>query len=94
MNTNGQVAFYTFMVAVVVIILALAFAPTLKSFTDSARASSTVDTVGLDCSNTSISNFDKANCIMTDLTLPYFIIGLIALAGVIIGAKLIFGATQ
>lgn len=89
LNNRGQAVFYTFMIALVVIILAIAFAPTLKQFTDSARNSSSDTQVGLDCNNESISNFDKANCVVVDLGLPYFILGLIGIAGVIFGAKLL-----
>jgi len=94
MNRNGQVVFYTFMLAVVVIIIALAFAPVLKSFTDTAREPTTDTAIGLDCNNSSISNFDKGVCIMTDMSLPYFILALIGLAGIIIGAKVVFGGSS
>ena len=94
MNKSGQTVFYTFMLAVVIVILALAFAPTLKSFTDSARAPSSDTAIGLDCSNATISNFNKANCMVTDLTLPYFIIGLVAIAGIVIGARAVLGGSN
>jgi len=50
-----------------------------------------VTTGGLDCDNSSISNFDKATCIATDLMLFYFIGFLIFLAGAVITAKFVFG---
>lgn len=45
---------------------------------------------GLDCSNSSISNFDKATCYVVDMNLFYFIGALIFIAGGIITAKFLF----
>lgn len=89
MNNKGQYAIYTLMIGIVMLILAMAFAPALKSFVDSARAPPTNESVGLDCSNESISDFDKATCVTTDLFLPYFILGLIGLAFIVIGYKVV-----
>jgi hypothetical protein len=88
MNNNGQVIFYTFMVAICVIILALAFAPVLKQVTEQARGLND-EGIGLDCNNASISMFNKVSCISSDVSLFGFIIGLIFLAGIIIGAKVL-----
>ena len=46
---------------------------------------------GMDCDNASISNFDKAACVATDLMLFYFISFLVFLAGAIVTAKFAFG---
>lgn len=73
--------------AVVVLILALAFAPVIKQFADSAMNSTSATQVGLDCSNASISNFDKANCIAVDSFNPYFVGFLLLFAGALIAAK-------
>lgn len=89
MNSQGQTFFVAMMIGIVFIILALSFAPVLKQFTDSARNSSTETQVGLDCSNSSIDNYAKANCIATDLEGPYFI-GFLIIAGIaIITAKVV-----
>ena len=88
MNNRGQMVFYLMMLAVIVIILAIALANPLKEFVNDARAPSSDTAVGLDCNNSTISDFQKAQCTLTDLSLPYFIIGLVGLAGIIIGAKL------
>ena len=91
MNIKGQVVFYGMMLAIVVIVLALALAPVVGDFTDSARNKTTnLGGAGLDCSNSSISDYDRGACIITDLTLPYFIGCLVIVAGVIITAKIIF----
>lgn len=83
MNKRGQVFFYTMMLALVIIILTLALAPTGKEFVDNAMNVSTGDAIGLDCSNSSISNFDKGACVVTDFSVFYFFGGLIFIAGAI-----------
>lgn len=90
-NKRGQAIFYTFMLGVVVIVLALALASPVKQFVDNARNVSSDTQVGLDCGNSSISMFDKGTCTFVDLGLPYFIFGLIGIAGIIIGARVVFG---
>lgn len=89
MNDRGQVFFITLMVAAIFIVLALAFSPVIKQFSDDARNSSDDTRVGLDCSNSSISDYDKANCVATDSLMPYFIGFLIFAGGAIIAAKVI-----
>ena len=84
-NRKGQVLFYAFMVGLVVIILALALAPAIKQSTDTAR-----NTDNMDCDNSSISDFQKGACISTDMTLFYFVGGLIFIGGVIFTAKIMF----
>ena len=79
-----------FMIGLVVAILALALAPAVKQATDTARGNSTNNSLGLDCSNDSISNFNKAACVATDITLPYFIGFLLLLAGAIVIGKIMF----
>lgn len=81
---KGQVIFFAFMIGLVILILALAFSPILKTFVENAMNPS-----NLDCANESISNFDKATCVVTDLSLFHFIGGLIFIAGAILTAKII-----
>lgn len=85
MNSKAQVFFYSFMLGLTIIILALALAAPLKSRIDEAR-----DSDNLDCGNESISNYDKAACIVSDLTLFHFIGGLIFIGGAVLAAKIIF----
>lgn len=83
MNKRGQVIFYTFMLAVIVIVLALALAFPVKQATDNARTA-------MNCSDgTTISMFDNATCFIQDVTPVYIIGGFIALAGIIFGAKIL-----
>ena len=90
-NKKGQVVFYTLMLSMVVFILAMALAPTVKQFVDDAREPTSATQVGMDCNNATISDFNKAGCVLVDLGLPYFFFGMLALAGIIVGAKLIIG---
>lgn len=92
-NKKGQVLIYGFMIAVCLIVLALALAPMVKNRTDNARNTTTEEgeELGMDCSNSSISTFNKAACVSTDMTLFLFIGGMILLAGAVATARIIFG---
>lgn len=82
-----------FMMAVVVIILGLAFAPSVNQVTKLSMANSSEgigESGGMDCNNNSISDFAKAGCIVTDLNQGYFIGSLFAIAGLIIAARVMF----
>ncbi len=88
MEKKGQVFFFTLMLGITFIVLALALAGPTRSFIDSYRANITDEgQPGLDCQNDSISNFDKGACIVTDLSIFHFIGGLIFLAGAVITAR-------
>ena len=89
-NNKGQVIFYALMVGLVIAILALALAPAVQESINLARNQSTDSSIGLDCDNESISNFDKAACVTTDITLPYFIGFLIFLAGAVVLGRMVF----
>ena len=90
LDSKGQVVLFALMVAVVLILLAIAFAPVVKVFVDEARNSSSETSVGLDCGNESISDYDKANCVAVDAFNWYWFAFLIGLAGaVVVGRKLL-----
>lgn len=86
MNKQGQVMFLGIMLCVVVIILALSFAPANKAVVDNTMNSS-----NLDCSNTSIDNYTKATCVATDLISPYYLAIGIGIGGLILAAKIAWG---
>lgn len=86
MNNKGQVFFLTFMIGLVILLLALALAPGLRNQIDETRSST-----GMDCGNSSISTFNKATCFVVDVNMFYFIGGLIFIAGSVIGAKVMLG---
>ena len=82
MNNRGQVIFYGFMLGLTILVLALGLAPAVKQQIDSTRNVNTTEGgAGLDCENASISNYNKAACVVTDLTIFHFIGGLIFIAG-------------
>jgi len=84
-DNRGQVIFYGFMLGLTILVLALALADPVKEQIDTTRNAS-----NMDCTNTSISTFDRSACIVTDLGLFYFIGGLIFIAGIAITAKIVF----
>ena len=88
MEKKGQVIIYGLMLGIVIIVLVLAFAHPTKEFVDNAR-NETSEFGGLNCSSSEISNFDKAACLSTDLSLPYFIIIGLAIGGIALTAKYI-----
>lgn len=90
-NKRGQTLFFTFMLGVVILVLGLALFVVVQTFVTDARAPTTDTAVGLDCLNSSISDYQKAQCTLTDLSMPYYLIGMIGLAGMVWAAKLIIG---
>ena len=90
LNKKGQVFFYTLMLGIVIIVLALALGTPVKDMVDSARNETTDEgQAGLDCTNTTISDFNKGACVVADLTIFHFVGGLLFIAGAVIIAKLI-----
>ena len=89
-NKKASVMIYSVMLGVVVIILALALAPAGKQVIGSAMNVTVGDSIGMDCGNSSISNFQKAACVVTDFSLFYFFGGLIFVAGTIIVGRIVF----
>jgi uncharacterized protein (UPF0333 family) len=92
-NKKGQVVFYTLMLSVVVVVLALAMTPVVKQVVDNSTGEDTDTQQGMSCNNSTISDFRKAQCVLTDLTTPFFLYGMLAIALIIIGARVIFGGT-
>lgn len=92
MNNKGQVAVWAYglMLGIVIIILALGIAPATNEVTQNAMNVSTGDSVGLDCSNSSISNFDKGTCVTADYGQTFFIGGLLFIGGAVIAARFVF----
>lgn len=94
MNKRGQVVIYLLMLGIVVIILMLALAPTIKYQIEGVRNTTFEGQSGLDCSNSSISDYQKGQCMVVDLTMPYwFFIG-VGIAGAVLVARLYLGGSQ
>lgn len=91
MNRSGVTFLVTLMLGVVVMILALAFAPVVNEFNDDSRNTTTRDgAAGLDCTNSSISDFDNAACVGSDITTAAFVGILLAVGLAIIVGRIIF----
>jgi len=87
-NNRGQAVALAFMLAIVVIILALAFAYPINQMTTLAM-NETSEIGGMNCADTT-DNFVKAGCWTADIGQAYVIGGILAIAGIIIGARLLF----
>jgi predicted metal-binding membrane protein len=91
LSNRGQVMLYGFMMALVIVILALAFAyPIWQSTTDARSDTTSSGGLGLNCSSTTLSGYDKAACITTDMTTFYFVGILVFIGGAVLIAKLVF----
>lgn len=84
MNKSGQVLFYTLMLASLILVLALALSPVIKQFINQTQSD-------MNCSDPSISEYDKATCYGWDITLWFMVLLFIVLAFIVLGAKVIGG---
>jgi len=87
MERKGSVLIYMMMLGTLVILLALALAYPVQQFTDTAMDD-------INCTNDSISDFNKAACVVVDLNLFYFIGALIFIGGIIITARVMFAGEE
>ena len=94
MNKKGQVMFYSIMLGLVILVLAMALAPAGKAVFDNAMNESTGDFIGLDCNNDSVSNFVKGACVVADFSLFYFFGGIILIGLAVIGANISIGGSN
>lgn len=69
MNLRGQAGFVTLMLGVVFFVLGMALTPPLN---EAIHGDNVMGNNGLDCSNSSISNQNKAICSQTDFFPPVF----------------------
>lgn len=91
LNKKGQAVFYLLMIGFTMIILVLALAgPVRDQITNSRNGTTEYGTAGLDCSNESISNYNKSACVVTDLSLFYFVGGLLLIGGSVVASRLFF----
>ena len=82
MNNRGQTLFISIMVAMMIFAVGVIAINFITPEIDTARTS-------LDCSNASISDGSKVSCLLTDITIPYFIVMVISLAGGFITERLL-----
>ena len=93
MNNKAQVSVVAFMLAIVIVILALSFAFPVNEITTDAQQNGTNlgEVGGMQCNNASISDYNKVTCWISDIGQAYFIGAMFALAGVVIAARVIWG---
>ena len=84
MNNKAQAAQYAiaFMVAIITIILALAWAYPVNEATSNARTD-------MNCSATT-DDFVSAGCLVADIGQGYFLISILAIAGTVIVVRVVF----
>lgn len=91
-NKKGQVIFFTLMIGIAVLVLVLGLAQPVKEASDGATnysGEASTSLSNLDCANESISTFDKGACLVADMSMFYFIGGLIFMVGSIVAAKVL-----
>lgn len=81
-NKRGQVIFYTLMLCAVILVLAMGFATPVKQFTIDARND-------MNCTDSSINDWDKATCYALDINFWLIIIVVICIAFAVLNAKVI-----
>jgi hypothetical protein len=84
MNNHGQAAMVGLMIGVFIFLLGMGFIDPMRDVITEVRASDQ-----LDCDNSSITDGAKMTCLAVDLTLPYFILIVLATAGAWVSAKII-----
>ena len=89
MDVKAQISIYGFMLMIIIVLLVLAFAfPVYQITTYAMNESSSVG--GMNCSSATVDDFTKAACWVVDFGMGYYVGALLAFAGIIIGAKIIF----
>jgi len=94
MNKKGQVWAYAMMLSLTIVVLALALAPAGQSVIDDTLNATVGDTLGLDCANVNISNFQKGTCVIADFSSAYFFGGLIFIGLAVLTARITLGGGQ
>lgn len=84
MNNKGQTILFLLMVSIVIVILALALAYPSTEASQNAYSS-------MNCSNTTVNDYTKAGCYITDITPSYFIGAIILLGGIFLTSRVLFG---
>jgi len=90
MNKRASILLYGVMLGLTIVILALALAPAASESAGRAMNVTVGDTIGMDCTNSSISDFTRAACYATDISVSYFIAILLFIGGAAITAKIVF----
>ena len=99
MRKKGQVMFFTLMIGLTMLVFLMALAFPIKETVDdvtnySGNAQSdtwngTSQVATLDCNNADISIFNKGACLVSDMSMFYFVGGLIFMVGGLVAAKVL-----
>ncbi len=81
-NKKGQTALLSLMLGVFIFFTAMTFIDPMTDVITEVRG-----VEQLNCSDSTISDGQKATCLIVDLILPYFIAVILAIAGATIGAR-------
>lgn len=82
MNKKGFGLFWKFMMVIAIFVIAIGLAEPMHQVTDEAKDV-------LNCTRTNLTDIEEAWCVTTDISPTFFIAGLIGIAGLIAGAKII-----
>lgn len=80
MNNKGAGLLIAIVIAVMIFAAGMLFMNFIKDDVTSAR-------LGMDCTNSTISDGAKVTCLGIDIVIPYFILGILSSAGGIIVAR-------
>lgn len=87
MNDKGQTILFAFMLTVTIIVMAMGISFAVRQGSDNAMETGSSN---MSCSTTT-DDYVKAACYVTDVSPAFFIGSLIAIAGMILAARYIFG---
>lgn len=86
MNNRGQLAIVGLMIGIMAFLVGMITVGPLGDVMDEQRSAS-----NLDCDNSSISDGSKMACLVLDLTIPYWIAIIFAMAGAYVTARYVIG---
>jgi hypothetical protein len=84
MNNKSQVLFYTLMLSALLLVLALYLSPVIKQFINQTQSD-------MSCGSPGLSEYDQATCYGWDIVLWFMICLFLAIAFIVLGAKLVQG---
>jgi len=86
MNNKGQAIMVGVMLAAAILVTLLGIIGTVNNVTTLAQ-NTTSSIGGMDCSNSSISDYTKAGCLVADISTPYFFAAIVGIAGLAVIAR-------
>lgn len=83
-NNKGQSAALAILTAFMLFMIGMIFINPLKTSIDSSR-------LGMNCSDSTISDGSKLTCLIIDIVMPYFIISIFSIAGGLVISRFVGG---